>query len=145
MYLTKACRRRWRTSWHANVDVGFGAYNSAFPLIKSDKLSALAVSTESRLPETSDVPTLRESGLQNLEQVELSFSLLAPPRTPRNIIELLHREVVELMNTDAMKKDLRSRGMTLITNNRPEEFAAWIAEYLKRYEVIVSDAKVVAQ
>jgi hypothetical protein len=35
--------------------------------------------------------------------------------------------------------------MTLITNNRSEEFAAWIAEYLKRYEVIVSDAKVVAQ
>jgi hypothetical protein len=39
----------------------------------------------------------------------------------------------------------RSRGMTLITTNRPEEFAAWIAEYLTRYEVIVSDAKVVAQ
>jgi enoyl-CoA hydratase/carnithine racemase len=128
-----------------NVDVGFGAYNSAFPLIKSDKLSALAVSTETRLPETPDVPTLRESGLQNLEQVESSFSLLTPARTPRYIIELLHREVVELMNTDAMKKDLRSRGMTLITNKRPEEFAAWIAEYLKRYEVIVSDAKVVAQ
>lgn len=128
-----------------NVDVGFGAYSSAFPLIKSDKLSALAVSTETRLPETPDVPTLRESGLQNLEQVESSFSLLTPARTPRYIIELLHREVVELMNTDAMKKDLRSRGMTLITNKRPEEFAAWIAEYLKRYEVIVSDAKVVAQ
>ena len=91
-----------------NVDVGFGAYNSAFPLIKSDKLSALAVSTESRLPETPDVPTLRESGLQNLSRSN-HLSAFYPAR-PRNIIELLHREVVEFMNRDAMKKDLRSRG-----------------------------------
>src|SRR5215469_11602883 len=35
-----------------NVDVGFGAYNSALPLIKSGKVKALAISTTTRAPAT---------------------------------------------------------------------------------------------
>ena len=125
-----------------NVDVGFGAYNSALPLIKSGRVKGLAVSTETRMSETPDIPTLRESGFVELEQIKSSFSVLAPAKTPRPIIELLHKEIVAIMNTDEMKKELSQRGMFLMISQKPEDFTDWIKDASKRYKDIVTNAKI---
>ncbi|HEY7245944.1 MAG TPA: tripartite tricarboxylate transporter substrate binding protein [Xanthobacteraceae bacterium] len=124
------------------IDVGFGAFNSAYPLVKAGKLKALAVSSTSRRPETPNVPTLRELGLQDLEQIESSFSLLGPAKTPRAIINLLHDEFVTVMNTDEIQKDVYSRGMTPMTST-PEEFTTWIVDGTERYRKIIQAANIV--
>ena len=125
-----------------NVDVGFGAYNSALPLIKSGRVKGLAVSTATRMAETPDIPTLRESGFPELEQIESSFSILAPAKTPRPIIDVLHKEVLRIMNTDAMKKQLAQRGMFLMLSEKPEDFTDWIKDASKRYKDIVTNANI---
>jgi tripartite-type tricarboxylate transporter receptor subunit TctC len=124
------------------VDVGFSAYGSGLPFIKGGKVKALAISTAMRMPETPDVPTLRELGLANMEQVESSFSVLAPAGTPKPIIDLLHSEIVKVMKTKAMQDNVRNRGMTVMINETPAEFAAWIVETSRRYKKIVTDAKI---
>lgn len=126
------------------IDVGFGAFNSAYPLVKAGKMKALAVSSTSRRPETPDVPTLRELGLQDLEQIESSFSLLAPAKTPPAVIGLLHDEFVAIMNTDAMQKDVYGRGMTPMTST-PQQFTAWIVDGTARYRRIIHDANIVVK
>jgi tripartite-type tricarboxylate transporter receptor subunit TctC len=124
-----------------HVDIGFGAFNSAYPLIKDGKLKALAVSTTKRRPETPDVPTLREIGLQNLEQIESSFSLLAPAKTPQPIITLLHDEFVKIITNPAIEKDVDSRGMTVMTST-PDQFSAWIKEGIERYKKIIQEGNI---
>jgi tripartite-type tricarboxylate transporter receptor subunit TctC len=127
---------------NCSVDVGFGAFGSALPLIKSGKVKALAISTVNRVPETPEVPTLRESGFANLEQIESSFSLLAPVGTPQPIIDLIYAESVRIMNTPAIKERMRERGITVMTSSSPSDFADWISAATRRYKTIIDDAKI---
>jgi len=124
-----------------NVDVEFIAIGTAAPLIKEGKIKALAVSAASRWPATPDVPTLRELGLQEMEQVESSFSLLAPAKTPRPVVDLLQTEVSAIMSDEAVNKDLKARGMRLV-NSTPDQFAAWLAQANETYRKIISDANI---
>ena len=124
------------------VDVGFGAFGSALPLIKAGKVKALAISTPNRVPETPDVPTLRESGFASLEQIESSFSLLAPAGTPQPVIDLLYAEVVKIMKTKSMQDRMAERGITVQVSDTPADFAAWITSASRRYKTIIDDAKI---
>jgi tripartite-type tricarboxylate transporter receptor subunit TctC len=122
-----------------NIDVEFIAIGTALPLIKEGKVKPLAVSTPSRWPDTPDVPTLRESGFQEMEQVESSFSLLAPAKTPRPIVNLLQTEVARIMKDEGPA--LTSRGMRMIVST-PDEFAAWLKAASGNYRTIITDAKI---
>lgn len=44
-----------------------------------------------------------------------------------------------------MKKDLESRGMTVMISKTPEDFAAWIADATERYKTIIRDANISMQ
>ena len=124
------------------VDVGFGAHGTALPLIKSGRVKGLAVSSETRMPETPEIPTLRELGFANMEQVESSFSVLAPAGTPQAIIDVLHAEILKVMRSKKMQDAVKARGMTVLLSEKPADFAAWIVEASKRYKKIVTDAKI---
>jgi tripartite-type tricarboxylate transporter receptor subunit TctC len=122
-----------------NIDIEFIAIGTALPLIKEGKVKPIAVSTPARWPETPEVPTLRESGFQEMEQVESSFSMLAPAKTPRPIIDTLHAEVSRAMNEEAQK--FTSRGMRMVLS-RPDEFGTWLAAASQSYKNIIADAKI---
>jgi tripartite-type tricarboxylate transporter receptor subunit TctC len=95
-----------------------------------------------RRPETPIIPTLRELALQELEAVEASYNLLAPAKVPLAIIRRIHAEVLKIMHTESMMKNIQGRGMLLKTNSSPEEFAAWLAEASITYKKIIADAKI---
>ncbi|MCC6889775.1 MAG: tripartite tricarboxylate transporter substrate binding protein [Hyphomicrobiales bacterium] len=125
-----------------NIDVGFAAFNTGYPLISTKQLKGLAVSSETRRPETPEIPTLRELGLQEMEAVESSYNLLAPAKVPSAIIQRLHAEVLKIMHTESMRKNIAGRGMLLKTNGSPEEFAAWLAEARIAYKKIIAAARI---
>ena len=127
------------------VDVGFGAFGSALPLIKGGKVKAIAISTPARVPETPDVPTLRESGFANMEQIESSFSLLAPTGTPQPVIDLLFAESTRIMKTRSMHDRMTERGITIMLSESPAEFAAWIAAASRRYKILIDETKIVVE
>jgi tripartite-type tricarboxylate transporter receptor subunit TctC len=122
-----------------NVDVEFVAIGTAVPLIKAGKVKPIAVSTPIRWPQTPDVPTLRESGFQEMEQVESSFSLLAPAKTPRPVIDQLQAEVARIMKKEG--STLVARGMRMIVST-PDEFAAWLVEADQHYKKIIAEAHI---
>jgi tripartite-type tricarboxylate transporter receptor subunit TctC len=128
-----------------NVHVGFSAYGSGLPLIAGGKVKPLAVSSETRMNATPDVPTLRELGLGDLEQVESSFSVLAPAGTAPAIVNRLFTEITSIMKTKEMREVVEKRGMTLMLSESPADFAEWIVKANKRYKEIVALANVKAQ
>ena len=73
--------------------VMFDSLVSALPHIKGGKVRALAVTSAKRTPLLPYVPTVIETGLPGYD-VNTYFGLFAPPGTPRDIVQRLHREVV---------------------------------------------------
>jgi tripartite-type tricarboxylate transporter receptor subunit TctC len=72
-----------------NVQMTFETTSVLLPLIQAGKLRALAVTSEKRIPQLPDVPTMIESGYPNFVTVAWT-GLLAPAHTPQPIIAKLN-------------------------------------------------------
>jgi tripartite-type tricarboxylate transporter receptor subunit TctC len=91
------------------------------PLVRDNKLRALAVTSPKRWPATPDLPTMAESGLPGFD-VTSWFALMAPAGTPQPIIEALHREVVRILALPDIREKLSDLGMEVVGNS-PAELA----------------------
>ena len=75
-----------------NVQMTFEATSVLAPLIKVDRLRALAVTSAKRIPELPDVPTMIESGYPGFVTTAWT-GLLAPAGTPAPIIDKLNAAI----------------------------------------------------
>ena len=111
---------------------------SAIAFIQADRLKALAVSTENRVPGLPKVPTMQEAGVKGYVNV-LWTGLLAPRGTSAAIVKQLHAEIgTALENADA-RKALEAGGATPQTST-PEAFAAFIRAELEKWTRVVKQA-----
>jgi tripartite-type tricarboxylate transporter receptor subunit TctC len=114
---------------------------STAPLIRGGKLKALAVSGRLRVPDFPDVPTIDEAGYPGIFGNAWQ-GLFAPGGTPPEVVRMLHKAVVQAVNTEAVKDALRKRGIVIVTSESPEAFATALkAEMAVRAEAL-ADAKV---
>src|SRR5262249_30762957 len=75
------------------------------PLIQSGKLRALATTSSKRIAELPELPTMVESGFPG--SVSTSWTgLLAPARTPREVIDRLNAQVNEGLKSAELKSAL---------------------------------------
>ena len=74
------------------VPLSFTTYASAQALLKTDKLSAVAITGKRRLDSLPQVPTFEESGLRGLD-IGVMNGLLAPANTPQPVIDKIYAAV----------------------------------------------------
>jgi tripartite-type tricarboxylate transporter receptor subunit TctC len=74
------------------VDLYFDGVSTSGPAINGGQLRGLAVTSERRMPNLPEVPTMREVGYPDVV-VYAWYGLFAPTGTPAPIIGLLNREV----------------------------------------------------
>jgi tripartite-type tricarboxylate transporter receptor subunit TctC len=113
------------------IQTYFSAPVAVLPQIKAGRMRALGVSTRKRLAVIPDVPTIAESGVPGFEVVGW-YGILAPARTPKPIIERLHREVVKVLRHPDVEADIVAQGIEPI-GNTPDEFARVIRDDVKRW------------
>jgi tripartite-type tricarboxylate transporter receptor subunit TctC len=102
----------------------------AIPHARSGRVRALGVTSANRVAAAPDIPTIAEGGLPGYESVQW-YGLLAPARTPREIIERLHNEVVAILRAPEVRERFARDGAEQV-GSLPEEFAAFIrAETVK--------------
>jgi len=118
-----------------NVDILFAPLPEALPHIKSGKLVALAIMGDKRSALLSDVPTMQESGINNMVMVTW-IGMLAPARTPRPLVDQLNRQVHAILASDEVKAQLREAGMD-VAPTTPEQFALVIAQEIKLHAELV--------
>ena len=94
-------------------------------LIKEGKVLALGVSSKSRVPLFPDIPTIAESGVPGYEWNAWT-ALLAPAKTPRPIINQLHREVVRILALPDVHQRMAAIGAE-VTPISPAELDKMIA------------------
>ena len=89
-----------------DVDLMFDNLGVSLPLVASGKLKLLAVASAHRLPALPDVPTIAET-LPGFEAVAW-FGIVAPPKTPRNIVDKINADVNEALRQPAVQDLLGS-------------------------------------
>ena len=116
---------------------------SALPYVQSGKANALAVSRGQRLAAFHRVPTTAEAGFPAFD-VRLWVGLLAPARTPPDVVAWLNREVIRLLREPEVAQWLAA-SLHQPVGGTPPGFAATLrADHTRRAEVVAS-AKIAAQ
>ncbi len=117
------------------VDYYFSPIAPVIGQIKEGNLLALAVGSPKRSSALPDVPTTAEAGVPGSE-FNFWIGMMAPAKTPRDIVNRLHDEVVKALATAEVKDRFAKLGADAWTM-KPEQFDAYIKEE------IVSNAKLV--
>jgi tripartite-type tricarboxylate transporter receptor subunit TctC len=117
--------------------VGLGGISSAIGHIKAGKLRALAVTTPTRLPQLPDVPAVAET-LPGFDASGWS-GIVAPKKTPREIIDKLAAAVRVAQADPKFKERLGSLGVTELTMSS-DDFATFIAAETAKWAKVVKFA-----
>jgi tripartite-type tricarboxylate transporter receptor subunit TctC len=105
------------------------------------KVKAYAVTSEKRLAELPDVPTMAEAGFPGIGSLNWN-GIFAPARTPRAVIDKLHATAVASMRELDKEGVLAKRALPVSLSATPEEFAAFVKSEAKRWEKIIRDNNV---
>ncbi len=114
------------------------SWSIILPNVRSGKLRALGVTSSTRASVVPDVPTVAEAGVPGYESVQWS-GLLAPAGTPREIIALLHKEVVAILRAPEAKERLAAESAELVLST-PEEFSKFIRSETTKWSKVARAA-----
>jgi tripartite-type tricarboxylate transporter receptor subunit TctC len=120
------------------VQVTVGVVNQLIPHIRAGKLKALGVTTQKRLAQLPDVPTLDEAGVPGYES-EIWLGLAAPSTTPPAIIEQINQAVRKAMASADVVSKLQSQGIDVLVSS-PDQMRQRGLEDLKRWGDIIRTA-----
>ena len=115
---------------------------SAMPQIKGGKLIPVALSGDSRSPDLPDVPTFKELGYAQLNELGISwFGLVVPAGTPPAIVRQLQDASVKAVRLPEVQKHLKLLGAS-VTEMDQGRFPAQIASELQRNKALLDKAGV---
>ena len=106
------------------IEMTFDNIPAAIGHIRNGKIRAIAVTSANRDRQLPDVPTIAESGLPGYEIVAW-FGMVAPAKTPADIIGRLHAEIVRTLKDPGVQERIGKLGFEGV-GNTPAEFAAFV-------------------
>jgi tripartite-type tricarboxylate transporter receptor subunit TctC len=118
----------------------FSGVPALVPHIKSGRLRAIAIGSLKRFSALPQVPTFDESGLKGYEATTW-FGLLAPIKTPREIVVRLTSEVGKILASHDLKSRFINDGLEPIGGTQ-EEFSMFIRAEIKKYAKVIKAAGV---
>ena len=108
---------------------------SSLNFARDGRARLLAVTGEKRSHLFPDVPTFTEAGMSGFDST-LWHGVLAPAKTPRDIVLRLNREVVKALAIPDVQKLLQFEGGA-VSPSTPEEFSAFIRADVARWEKMI--------
>lgn len=120
-------------------DVLFLGILQTLPQVNIGKLKIIAVSSEQRLPNLPNTPTVAETaGLEGF--VTGSWQgMLAPARTPPDVIAKLNGEVTRILRLPDVRQTLDSQGTTPLPAS-PQDTGRWLAAERERWAKVVRES-----
>lgn len=109
--------------------------------VKSGSVRALAVTTEKRLELLPDVPTLKESGVEDFV-VTGWIGILVPAGTPEPIVTKLYTSLEDVLNNEAIRQRITSLAAEIPTGSDPKSFAVFIQDEINRWREVITTAQI---
>jgi len=116
---------------HLTIDGLTGLY----PLIRDDRVRALAVARPTRWPALPDVPTLEESGFPDFV-IDAWTGVVAPAGTPPAVIAKLNAAINEGLDSAETKANLE-KFSAIAKPGSPAEFSTFLADEMTKWAEIV--------
>ena len=106
--------------------------------IRAGRLRALAVASDKRFALLPDVPTVAQAGLPDYE-VSVWWGLVAPAKTPPEIVRQLNAETDKALADPAIANKLGELGV-VVTPGTPDQFAAFIKSQTELWSDVVKSS-----
>jgi tripartite-type tricarboxylate transporter receptor subunit TctC len=104
------------------------------PHVLSGRLRALGITSAQRSPLYPDVPTVAESGLPGY-QTDVWYGVIAPAKTPAEIVARLNREIVAILKSEDVRSKLASQGADIAAST-PERFVQLMKSEIAKWAKI---------
>lgn len=117
------------------VEIMFDNLPSSYSFIQSQRLRPIAIAWNKRLESMPNVPTFGELGLK-LVNDPAWYGLVAPAKTPDDIIKKVHEAAVRALNSPEVRDRIRGTGSEIVGNSQAE-FATEIKNELARSQDVV--------
>jgi tripartite-type tricarboxylate transporter receptor subunit TctC len=121
-----------------HTPIAFTALPSSIAAIQAGQVRAIGLAATARAEQVPDVPTFAEQGVTGQEADTLT-GVVAPAGTPREIVELLSREIAKGAARPDVKEKLAKMGFKPVANT-PDEWAARIKLEIEKWGKVVKDA-----
>jgi tripartite-type tricarboxylate transporter receptor subunit TctC len=122
------------------INLGGDQLSSSLADIKAGKLKALATSASRRIAELPDVPTVRELGYAMLEADGWN-GFFAPAKTPREVIDRLHKEIAAAMRHPDVAKRMREMAAEPVGSS-PAEQDAILKRQMDQFRPIIKEMRI---
>jgi len=118
-----------------NIDTMFAIIPAVLPQVRAGKMKALAVTGLKRNALAPEVPSVAELGYPQLESLAW-IGLLAPARTPADIVARLNSEAARLLRAPEVREFLGKQGFDVVAGTQ-SEFAAWIRTEQAKWSKVI--------
>ena len=125
------------------IELQFGTMAPVLPHVRAGRLRPLAVTGSTRAPALPDVPTAHESGVKNFE-VTLWLAVFAPVKTPRSIVERLHREFTVAIATPQVRDAQLVQGLQP-RSTTSAEFTQYLSAEIAKWRDVARKANIKAE
>ncbi len=111
---------------------------TVMPQVKAGRLKALGVTSAERSALLPDLPTLRESGLPDIQAVPW-FAYMAPKGTPQPVVDRMSREIAAVLAEPETRQKLLTAYFDPV-GSTPPQLAAFMREELQRWKPVIERA-----
>ena len=120
------------------VPLFFPTAPGALPHIQGGRIRPLGVAGASRSPALPGVPTIAESGVPGYD-AGTWYPLLAPARTPRAVVEAVHRDLVHVLGLPDIRERLAAAGIEIV-GGTPDELARHIRDEIPKWARVIKQS-----
>jgi tripartite-type tricarboxylate transporter receptor subunit TctC len=121
-----------------HVSAMFIPTHVAIPFMRDKQIRVLGIAARERSAAIPDVPTLREEGLDEVEN-DLWFGLLAPAGTASDVVMRYNAAINEIIRTPDMVASLAKQGL-LVAGGSPDVLRALIEQDRAKWSKVIKDA-----
>jgi tripartite-type tricarboxylate transporter receptor subunit TctC len=122
-----------------HIQLLFSPIPIAAPMLQAGKIRSLGVTTAQRVEALPDVPTLAELGVKDFDAASW-FMLVAPAKTPGEIVERLHAELRALTGDAEVRREFNRLGLMSVSSPPPEELKRFVQSEIARWGEVVRKA-----
>ena len=120
--------------------IAASAFGNVAPLILQGKVRTLAIASKQRLEALPDVPTLDEVGIKG-EEAETMTGIFVPAGTPPAVVDLLQKNIAEIVRMPDVKDKLLSFGI-IPDGDTSANFTQYVKDEIAKWKRVIEAGKI---